>query len=77
MTKLKEFKENEIVNLGISPFGFSVSDDVISSYPKVGFSNAPKFCDDTGNALATYSFNVPADMEIGEHTFVWLWAFNR
>lgn len=73
---LSVFKENELVDLGISPFGHGVSDEIITTYPKKGFQNAPNFCENTGLALATYSFNVPVDMESGEYTFVWLWAFN-
>ena len=71
-----EFKQNEVVNLGISPFGFQVPDDEITKYPKPGFQNAPAFCEDTDKALGTYSFNVPTDFATGEYTFVWLWAFN-
>jgi len=73
---LGEFKQNEVVNLGISPFGFQVPDDEITKYPKPGFQNAPAFCEDTDKALGTYSFNVPTDFATGEYTFVWLWAFN-
>lgn len=73
---LGEFKQNEVVDLSVSPVGHSVPDSEINSYPKPGFQNAPAFCEDTNLALGTYSFNVPADMEPGEYTFVWLWAFN-
>jgi len=73
---LAVFKENEVVDLGKSPFGSDASDEVVNSYPKPGYQNAPNFCDDTDKALATYSFNVPSDMNSGEYTFVWLWAFN-
>jgi len=73
---LGEFKEREIVNLGTSPFGNDVPDSEVNTYPKQGFANAPAFCEDTGHALGTYAFNVPADMEPGRYTFVWLWAFN-
>jgi hypothetical protein len=73
---LGEFKENEVVNLGVSPFGHNVPDSEINSYPKEGFANAPAFCEDTNLALGTYSFNVPADMATGRYTFAWLWAFN-
>ena len=73
---LGEFKQNEVVNLGISPFGFQVPDEEITKYPKPGFQNAPAFCEDTDKALGTYSFNLPNDFATGEYTFVWLWAFN-
>jgi len=73
---LSVFKENKVVDLGISPFGHSTSDSVANSYPKPGYQNAPNLCDDTDKALGTYSFNVPDDLELGEYTFVWLWAFN-
>jgi len=73
---LSVFKEKKVVDLGISPFGHSTSDSVANSYPKPGYQNAPKLCDDTDKALATYSFNVPENLEVGEYTFVWLWAFN-
>jgi len=70
---LGTFKQREIVNLGISPFGHNVD---VSTYPKLGFQNAPAFCEDTDKSLGTYSFNIPEDMEPGDYTFVWLWAFN-
>merc|ERR1711953_1357377 len=57
-------------------FIYQAPDNEVASFPKVGFQNAPAFCEDTDKALSTYSFNVPQDLEAGEYTFVWLWAFN-
>lgn len=48
---LSEFKENEIVNFDVSPVGHSIPDEVINSYPKPGYQNAPAFCEDTDKAL--------------------------
>jgi len=73
---LSVFKGNKVVDLGISPFGHDKTDSDVNTYPKPGYQNAPNLCDDTDKALATYSFNVPSDMEPGDYTFVWLWAFN-
>jgi len=70
---LGTFKQREIANLGVSPVGQNAD---VSTYPKPGFQNAPAFCEDTDKSLGTYSFNIPDDMEPGEYTFVWLWAFN-
>jgi len=73
---LSVFKDNELVDLGISPFGHQVPDSEVGKFPKPGFQNAPAFCEDTDKALSTYSFNVPLDIGEGTFTFVWLWAFN-
>ena len=49
--KLFEFKEQKLVDLGISPFGHQVPNDQVEAYPKPGFQNAPAFCEDTDKAL--------------------------
>lgn len=46
------------------------------TYPKPGYQNAPKFCENTDKAFASYSFNVPTHMAPGFYTFVWRWSFN-
>ena len=53
---LETFRANEIADLGISPFGSDAATDV---YPKPGYQNAPKFCENMDKALATNVFEVP------------------
>merc|ERR1712183_262092 len=45
-------------------------------YPKPGYQNAPKFCENTDKAMATYWLNIPETLASGEYTFVWTWSFN-
>ncbi|CAG5085448.1 Oidioi.mRNA.OKI2018_I69.PAR.g10898.t1.cds [Oikopleura dioica] len=71
---LSVFKQNEVANLGKSPTGNGVDTE---AYPKVGYANAPAFCEDTDKSLGTYSFNIPEDYPVGSYTFSWVWAFNH
>ena len=48
----------QVYDWGVSPFGFG-TDAQTMIYPKPGFQNAPKFCENTDKALATYTFEVP------------------
>ena len=60
------FYRNKLVtDLGQSKFGFE--NTAPDTYPKPGFQNAPKFCDDEGTdkAFASYSFNVPEEFTPG------------
>ncbi|CAH1780838.1 unnamed protein product, partial [Owenia fusiformis] len=70
------FQQNMVVDLGTAPYGYDVSDQVTMTYPKPGFQNAPKFCENPDKALATFAFNLPANFETGRYTFVWAWYFN-
>ncbi|XP_078573449.1 uncharacterized protein LOC144860181 [Branchiostoma floridae x Branchiostoma japonicum] len=66
----------QIMDMGVSPYNHGdvqFSDEVLSTYPKVGFQNAPKFCEDPADAMGTYNFTIPMDMKPGRHTFVWKW----
>lgn len=71
---LSQYFANLVADLGKSPVNQGTV--VSSTYPKPGFQNAPEFCSNTDRALGTYSFNVPSDLEPGQYTFVWAWAFN-
>lgn len=75
---LSEFKRNLVFDLGKSPTGKDFNGDrsLSSVYPKPGYQNAPKFCDNTDKAMGTYAFNVPKNLSPGKYTFIWLWAFN-
>ena len=53
--KLFKFKEQKLVDLGISPFGHQVPNDQVEAYPKPGFQNAPAFCEDTDKALGKWN----------------------
>ncbi|CBY24786.1 unnamed protein product [Oikopleura dioica] len=70
---LSVFKQNEVADLGRSPTGNGVDTE---AYPKIGYANAPAFCEDTDKSLGTYSFNIPVDYPAGSYTFSWVWAFN-
>lgn len=63
---------------GKSPTGKDFNGDLSLStvYPKPGYQNAPKFCENTDKAMGTYAFNVPKRLTPGKYTFLWLWAFN-
>ncbi len=43
---------------GVSPFGYGRDAETLI-YPKAGFQNAPKFCENMDKSLATYTFEVP------------------
>merc|ERR1712038_1554899 len=73
---LSQFLANQIVDLGVSLFGHEIPDSTINTYPKPGYQNAPKFCDNPDKALATYAFTVPDNLEPGRYTFMWEWLFN-
>ncbi|CAH1238333.1 Hypp5565 [Branchiostoma lanceolatum] len=62
-----------VEDMGISPFGRNIDPVITTTYPKPGFQNAPKYCEDEGNAMGTYNFTIPMDMKPGRHTFVWKW----
>ncbi|XP_078573457.1 uncharacterized protein LOC144860189 [Branchiostoma floridae x Branchiostoma japonicum] len=63
----------QIMDMGVSPYGWHHPDEVLSTYPKPGFQNVPKFCEDPEDAMGTYNFTVPTDLAPGRHTFVWKW----
>lgn len=68
------YTDKLVADLGRSLFGNA--NTAPDTYPKPGYQNAPKFCDNTDKAMATYSFNIPADLAEGRYTFVWSWKFN-
>ncbi|XP_039250782.2 uncharacterized protein LOC120328380 [Styela clava] len=70
-----EFRKNLVADLGAKdpPVMGSTKHHV---YPKPGYQNAPAFCENMRKSLGTYSFNVPKNLEPGQYTFMWLWAFN-
>ncbi|KAI8481423.1 hypothetical protein Bbelb_408580 [Branchiostoma belcheri] len=64
----------QIFDMGVSPYGpDKYSDEELSTFPKVGYQNAPKFCEDPEDAMGTYNFTIPMDLKPGRHTFVWKW----
>ncbi|XP_078573450.1 uncharacterized protein LOC144860182 [Branchiostoma floridae x Branchiostoma japonicum] len=62
-----------VEDMGISPYGPNIDPVLTTTYPKPGFQNAPKFCEDEANSMGTYNFTIPLDMKPGRHTFVWKW----
>ena len=62
---LSEYQANQIADLGVAPTGHAIPDEVTPTYPKPGFQNAPKFCEDTDKALATNTFTVPDKLQPG------------
>ncbi|CAH1783782.1 unnamed protein product, partial [Owenia fusiformis] len=72
---LAEFLNNPLADLGISPFGNNVPNAVTTTYPKEGFQNAPKFCENPDKALATNNVTLP-DLEPGRYAILWIWRFN-
>ncbi|XP_067949971.1 uncharacterized protein [Watersipora subatra] len=73
---LPEFHANKVADLGISPFGHDKTFEQITTYPKPGFQNAPKFCENNDKALATAAFYIPPDLQAGKYIFMWSWSFN-
>ncbi|CAH1238326.1 Hypp5560 [Branchiostoma lanceolatum] len=65
----------QIMDMGVSPYRWcgSEGDEVLGTFPKPGFQNAPKFCEDPEDAMGTYNFTIPMDLKPGRHTFVWKW----
>ncbi|CAH1274162.1 Hypp5267 [Branchiostoma lanceolatum] len=63
----------QIMDMGVSPYGRELSDEVLATYPKPGFQNVPKFCEDPDDAMGTYNFTIPMDLQPGRHIFVWKW----
>ena len=63
---LDEFKQNVVADLGRSPSGHSTPDEVTKTYPKPGYQNAPKFCENMDKALATNDFTVPNNLAPGK-----------
>lgn len=57
------YSQTVVADLGASLFGDKNKNP--DTYPKPGYQNAPKFCEDKDKSLATYSFNVPEDIEPG------------
>ena len=49
----------QIADFGVSPFGHMKSQSEITTYPKPGYQNAPKFCENMDKALATNAFYIP------------------
>ncbi|XP_078586300.1 uncharacterized protein LOC144868202 [Branchiostoma floridae x Branchiostoma japonicum] len=72
---LSQFRE--VADLGVSPHGNGVPDRVTTQYPKPGYQNAPRFCEDPDKAMATGAFTLPQDLRPGRYTLVWLWEFNE
>jgi len=68
------YKQFTVADLGMSLVGNA--NTAPDTYPKPGFQNAPKFCENTDKAFGSYSFNVPSDLATGYYTFVWRWSFN-
>ena len=66
-----------IADLGISPVdgrpGYTASD--FTTYPKVGFQNAPAYCENTDIALATNNITIPSNWAPGRYSFIWVWFF--
>jgi len=56
----------QVADLGVSPFGHSRTQAEITTYPKPGYQNAPKFCENMDKALATAAFYLPADLAEGK-----------
>eukprot|EP00058_Branchiostoma_floridae_P009655 XP_002595143.1 hypothetical protein BRAFLDRAFT_67932 [Branchiostoma floridae] len=54
-----------VEDMGISPYGPDIDPVLTTTYPKPGYQNAPKFCEDEGSAMATYNFTIPLDMKPG------------
>lgn len=57
---------HQVADLGISPFGHERTEAEITTYPKTGYQNAPKFCENTDKALATAAFYIPANLQSGD-----------
>jgi len=68
---LNDFKRNMVVDLLSSPIPGS------DEYPKPGFQNAKKFCEDNDKAMAYNSFRVPTTFVPGVYTWMWYWIFNQ
>ena len=66
--KLSFYSTRVVADLGVSVFGVNAT-KTFTKYPKPGYQNAPAFCQDPENAMATYSFNVPEDIEAGNLHF--------
>lgn len=49
----------QIADFGTAPFGHERTQAEITTYPKPGYQNAPKFCENMDKALATNAFYVP------------------
>ena len=60
---LNYYKKRIVSSLGASPWG----DENIfpNMYPRKGYQNAPKFCEDTDKSMGTYSFNIPKILNPG------------
>ncbi len=69
--KLSQFFTNQIADLGKSPVGNAVVDSDTTQYPKIGYQNAPKFCENMDKSLATNAFIIP-DLQPGKGNFVFL-----
>ena len=60
---LNYYKKRAVSSLGASPWG---SANIFpNSYPREGYQNAPKFCEDTDKSMGTYTFNVPNKIKPG------------
>lgn len=57
----------QVADLGISPHGHERTNDEIITYPKKGYQNAPKFCENMDKALATAAFYIPPDLQPGNN----------
>ncbi|CAH1229653.1 Hypp247 [Branchiostoma lanceolatum] len=66
----------QIADMGKAPVGYEIPDAVTSTYPKPGFQNAPKFCENMDKAMGTYNFTIPSNLTPGRYTFLWKWIFN-
>jgi len=73
---LSQFKANEVADFGKAPFGHHIPDHVTRTYPKPGYQNAPKFCENPDKSLATNHFTIPNNLQPGRYTLLWAWYFN-
>merc|ERR1712243_350933 len=74
---LSTYMKNEIYDFGVSPVGYNIPDKVTMIYPKPGFQNAPKFCENMDKALGTYTWTMPKNIKPGRYSFMWEWKFNK
>ncbi|XP_078617603.1 uncharacterized protein LOC144885556 [Branchiostoma floridae x Branchiostoma japonicum] len=56
----------QIADMGKAPVGYEIPDAVTSTYPKPGFQNAPKFCENMDKSLGTYNFTIPSNLTPGK-----------
>ena len=69
------YRQRLVADLGISPTGYQAA-ETYKTYPKPGYQNAPKFCEDTDKSMGTYSFNVPTNLAAGKYKKTDIRQFN-